>query len=170
LAFVVSLTLGVSARRQAAPLAAEARRLQAANQELTSFRSSFRPSAPDDESLRIPDSLAIGISRDTRVSLAQQVAQRAEQSGLRDVRVRFAGPDSATAPAAPAFTGNSVTIADYTLAIECSGGFAAMMSLVNHLPPSVALQRITAVRSSSGTAQFHLVLAVFETAGPNQHG
>jgi hypothetical protein len=121
--------------------------------------------------LNVPDSLSVALPRDQRVSLAQQIADRAERTGLSDVRVRFALPDSAAAPDRPDLMGTGVAVADYTLAVECTGGFAAMLSLVNQLPPSVAVQRITAARMKSGV-QYHLILAVFEAAagGANQHG
>jgi hypothetical protein len=167
LATIVALALGISARRQAAPLNAERDRLRAASAELESFRSSFRATTPEEDAFRLPDSLSVGVSRDVRVTLAQLVAQRAEQSGLRDVRIRFAPPDSGAAPAAPDFGG--AHIADYSIALECHGGMSSLLSLIRHLPPSVALERISATRGG-GTGDFVVTLAVFETPPENAHG
>jgi hypothetical protein len=172
LAVIVYVSLGMMARRRIAPARAELVRLEAAMAEISQFRGAFRPSTPE-QSLRIssvPDSLAVALSREQRVSLAQQIADRAERAGLTDVRVRFTSPDSAAVPERPNLVSTSVGVADYTLSIECAGDFAAMLSLVNRLPPSVAVQRLTASRVKTGGANYHLILAVFEAAGAIQHG
>lgn len=173
LAIVVYVTIGISARRRAEPVRVENTKLSSAVAEVSQFRAAFRPSSPEQDvrMLNVPDSLSIALPRDQRVSLAQQIAARAERAGLSGVRVRFALPDSAAAPDRPDLMGTSVAVADYALTVECTGGFAAMLSLVNQLPPSVAVQRITASRTKTG-AQYHLILAVFEAAAgaANQHG
>ena len=168
---VVFVTLGIAARRRMEPARAEVTRQTSALSEITAFRAAFRPSTPERDSRigQLPDSLRVAVSRETRVSLAEQIATRAERAGLSDVRVRFALPDSAAAPNRPDLMSTAIGIADYTLAVDCSGGFAAMLSLVNHLPPAVALQRMTAIRTKVG-AQYRLILAVFETTASIQHG
>lgn len=173
LAIIAYVSIGISARRRTAPIHTENTKLSSAVAEVSTFRAAFRPSTLEQDAriLNVPDSLSVALSRDQRVSLAQQIAERAERAGLSDVRVRFALPDSAAAPDRPDLMGTSVAVADYTLSVECTGGFAAVLSLVNHLPLSVAVQRITANRMKGG-AQYLLVLAVFEAAadGANQHG
>jgi hypothetical protein len=172
LAVIVYVSLGMAARRRIAPARAERVKLEAAMAEISQFRTAFNPSTPE-QSLRmsnVPDSLSVALSREQRVSLAQQIADRAERVGLTDVRVRFTSPDSAAAPERPNLVGTSVAVADYTVSIECTGDFAAILSLVNRLPPSVAVQRITASRAKTGGANYHLILAVFEAAGATQHG
>lgn len=164
LAIAVALTLGTMARRQATPLNAERDRLRSATRELNAFRTGFQAATPREDSAQFADSLAIGIARDVRFSLAQQVALRAEQSGLRDVRIRFAAADTAAPPQAPDFTGRSVAIADYTVALDCAGGYASMLEFVRRLPVSVAVQRISATRTSTGGVEYHIVLAVFESS------
>lgn len=170
LAAVVALTLGIMARRQAAPVLAERDRLRAATREVDGFRTAFKPATPEEDAFRLPDSLSVGVARDVRFSLAEQVAQRAEQNGLRDVRVRFAPADTALAPAAPDLQGSHVVLADYAITVDCGGGFAAVLDLVRRLPPSVALQRMTAIRSPKGVVEYHLSLAVFETREAGAHG
>ena len=64
---------------------------------------------------------------------------------------------------------SSIAVADYTMTVDGIGSLGAVLSLINHLPPSVALQRLTATRSKNG-AEYHLVLAVFESAGVERHG
>lgn len=171
LAIIVYVSIGISARRRAVPVRAEITKLSSANAEVSQFRSTFKPSTPEQDvvMLNVPDSLSIALPREQRVSLAQQIADRAERAGLSGVRVRFALPDSASPPDRPDLLGQSVAVADYTLSVECAGGFAAVLSLINRLPPSVAVQQITADRGKNGT-QYHLVLAVFETAGASRHG
>lgn len=164
LAIVVALTLGVMTRRQATPLNAERDRLRSATRELNAFRTTFQPATPGEDSARFADSLAVGVARDVRFSLAQQVALRAEQSGLRDVRIRFAAADTAAPPPSPDFTERSVVVADYAVALDCSGGYSSMLDFVRRLPVSVAVQRIAATRSPTGGVEYHIVLAVFESS------
>jgi hypothetical protein len=171
LAVGVFVSLGVAARRRIEPVRAELTKLTAATAEVSEFRGAFRTSTPaqDARVQNLPDSFAIALSRDQRVSLAEQIAARAERAGLSDVRVKFALPDSAATPERPDLLRTSVGVADYTLSVECTGGFAAVLSLVNHLPPSVALQRVVGARMKGG-GQYRLILAVFEVAGSIQHG
>jgi hypothetical protein len=173
LAIIVYVSLGIVARRRIEPVRAEITKLGSAVAEVSQFRTAFKPSTPEQDvrMLNVPDSLSVALPRDQRVSLAQQIADRAERAGLIDLRVRFTLPDSAAAPDRPDLMSASVAVADYTLSVDCTGDFAAMLSLINHLPPSVAVQRITANRTKGGT-QYHLILAVFEVAasGASQHG
>jgi len=171
LAILISVWLGTSARRQAAPLVTEHDRLRAAQREISDFRASFRPASPGEEAAaRIPDSLAMTVSHDARIALAQRIAQQAERSGLGNVRVRFAAADTASQPRAPQLVDGSAQVAAYSMVVEGDGGFATALSLVRQLPPAVALQRMTADRTKSGVVHYTLVLAVFESAGRNQHG
>ncbi len=163
LAIIVALAIGTMARRQAAPLQAERERLRGATRELNAFRTSFQPTTPQEDSARFADSLTIGVARDVRFSLAQQVASRAEQSGLRDVRIRFAPADTAAAPQAPDLSEQTVTVADYTVVVDCAGNYSALLEFVRHLPMSVAVQRIAATRAGNGGVEYHVVLAVFES-------
>ena len=170
-ALIVFVMLGTAARHKLGPARAEQAKVADIESEIASFRSAFSASTPggDVSAVTLPDSFAVAVSRDTRVALAEHVASRAEQVGLSDVRVRFAPPDSSAAPARPDLFSATVAVADYAIYIDCAGSFASVLSLVNQLPPSVALQRLTAVRDKTG-AHFRLILAVFETAGSAQHG
>lgn len=169
-AVIVSLVLGMSARRQGAPLAVERDRLRAAQREVTSFRSAFKPAAPGEEAVRFADTLAVGVAHESRISLAQRIAQQAEHGGLRDVRVRFAAPDTSSRPPSPELFSGSVALAPYTLVVEGDGSLSTVLSLVKGLPPAVALQRVTANRSPTGVVRYTVVLAVFETAEQSQDG
>ena len=176
LAIVVFLALGVRARRALGPLRADATRLSMTASEITRFRAAFAPS-PQGQDLRLAqraDSLGVSVSRDERVALAQQVAARAEALGLTNVRVKFAPRDTGVAPARPELAAVIVAVADYSLSVDCDGNLAAVLSLVNQLPASVALQRITAAKVG-GTTRYRLTFAVFESAGTavggaGQHG
>ncbi len=170
LAIVLSLALGAAARRQGAPLVTEHDRLAAAHREVTSFRAVFKPAVAGEDSVRLPDSLAVSVARDSRISLAQRIAQQAEQDGLRDVRVKFAAADTASPPPAPQLLGESSQVAQYSLVLEADGGFATILSVVRQLPPAVGLQRMSAVRGKNGIVHYTLILAVFETAGQSRHG
>ena len=169
-AFVAFIGLGVAARRRTAAAFLDAAQLASIRSEVSNFRTSFRASPADDAwLLSVDDTTAVSTTRDLRVSLAEQVASRAGHVGLAGVRVRFTQPDSTAAPPRPELMRSSVTVADYTMTVDAAGSLAAVLSLVKQLPPSVALQRLTATRSSNG-AEYHLVLAVLESAGVEQHG
>ncbi len=170
LAFVVFVVLGIGARRKLVPVRADLATASIIDREITGFRAAFKPSpTADNPNVSLPDSLAISVPRDDRVSLAGDLASRAELVGLSGVRVSFAAPDSATAPEHPALFSATVAVADYGVSVDCSGSFAQVLSFVNQLPPSVALQRITAVRDKFGS-HFHVMLAVFEAPTTAQHG
>lgn len=167
---IASLAFGLNARRRLAPARLAESRLEQAASEITSFRAAFKPSTPEQEArLLLPDSLAVAVPHDMRMSLAGQLATRAERAGLIGVRVRFAAADSAVAPTRPDFVDKAVSIGDYTIALDCGGSFAAVMSLVNHLPASTPLQRLTAARTTTGVT-YHLVFAVLETGGSSGAG
>lgn len=162
---VLSVAAGVAARGRLAQAVVQRNRLRATALDITTFRAAFRQASLEERAFRFPDSLAVSTSRELRFSIAQRVAQRAEQLGLSDVRVRFAEADSAEAPVVPELSEARIGIADYSIALDCRGDFAALLSLVNELPPSVALQRLAADRASLGqTVDYHVVLAVFESS------
>jgi hypothetical protein len=165
LGLVVFTALGLRARQQGEPLRAELAKLQAASAEVSTFRASFTASTPEQDSriTQLSDSLSIAVVRDQRVGLAQRIAAEADAVGLSDVRVRFAAPDSAAAPVRPDLVRNPVSVADYSIAVECYGSFATVLSLVNRLPASVALQRVVGT-NINGRARFQIVLAVFEAS------
>jgi len=169
-AFVGFVSLGIAARRRTAAASVEMTRLASIRSEVSNFRKAFKASPADDAwLLSVDDTTAVATTHDLRVSLAEQVASRAEHAGLAGVRVRFTEPDSAAAPARPDLMRASITVAKYTITVDGTGSLGAVLSLVNQLPPSVALQRLTATRSKNG-AEYRLVLAVFEMAGVEQRG
>ncbi|MGH2897295.1 MAG: hypothetical protein ACRDMZ_01365 [Solirubrobacteraceae bacterium] len=162
-AFAVAVTLGVQARRSLEPARAELAKIGAASGEISSFRDAFKAATPEQDLrvARLADSIELAVPRDRRVAVAQQIAARAEALGLQDVRVRFVAPDSAAAPTRPDLSRTSVAVADYSVAVECTGGLAAVLSLVSELPPSVALQRLVG-EEAGGRTRYRLNLAVFE--------
>ena len=169
-AFVGFIGVGITARRHAAAASVEITQLASIRSEVSNFRSAFRPSRSDDASLSlVDDTVPIATTHELRVALAEQVASRAENVGLANVRVRFAQPDSAAAPPRPDLMRSSITVANYTMTVDAAGSLGAMLTLVAHLPPSVAVQRLTATRVKNG-AEYHLVLAVLESAGVERHG
>jgi hypothetical protein len=165
LALAVFAVLGAQARRALPPARAELDALRAAASEVATFRSAFLPSAPEHDARLAAsiDSLGLAIGREDRVRITHRLTATAESVGLRAVKVRFAGLDSAVAPARPDLIRTNVGVADYALAISCSGDFASVLSLIARLPASVALQRIVAVRED-GATRYDVILAVFETS------
>ncbi|HVX37974.1 MAG TPA: hypothetical protein VHB25_00275 [Gemmatimonadaceae bacterium] len=179
---VVAVFLGIGARKQIAPARLTETRLRQSAAEIASFRAAFKPSTPEQEArLMLPDSLAIAVPHDMRMSLAGELATSAQHVGLTDVRVRFANADSAAAPPpTPDFVNRTVSVGDYTIAIDCGGSFGQVLSFVSRVPSSAALQRITATRAAKGAGvRYHLVFAVYEgesspgssgAAARGQHG
>lgn len=169
-AFLAFVAVGVAARRHASASRVEIRQLASIRSEVSNFRTAFRASPTDDARLlSVDDTMTVSTTRDLRVSIAGQVASRAEDVGLASVRVRFTQPDSTAAPPHPDLIRSSITVADYTMTVDAAGSLGAMLSLIDQLPPSVAVQRLTATRTKNG-AEYHLVLAVLESAGVAQHG
>lgn len=176
---VGSVGVGLRARKRLDPMRLTDGRLHQTEAEIANFRAAFKPSTPDEEvRLVAADTLPVAVPHDMRMSLAGQLASGAQAAGLTNVRVRFAGADSAAAtPPLPEFVTRTVAVGDYTIAIDCGGSFAQVMSFVNHLPAATALQRITAARAPENSGvQYHLIFAVYEggassSAGPGgQHG
>ena len=162
---IVSITAGLAARKRIAAAEIQRNRLRSIENDVTTFRTSFRAASLEERAFRLPDSLSVAVVRDARFSIAQRLAQRAEQLGLTDVRVRFAAADSTEAPPTPELSTARIAVADYTLAVDCRGELSAFLSLVNQLPPSVALQQLGAERVPvGGGVDYHLTLAVFESA------
>jgi hypothetical protein len=162
LAIVASAIVGVAAQRQRSSLTLELNRLRADSSEVANFRAAFRPATLEPTTL--PDSMATSVDRAERVTLAQDIATAAEGAGLRDVRVRFGGADSSGSapPPLPQVTADPPTVASYTLVLECSGGLGAVLSVVTHLPPSIALERLSAVGDKGNGASYLLAFAVLE--------
>lgn len=171
LALAVFAVLGARARRAIQPVRAELGELRAAASEIATFRSAFLPASPEHDAQLAAsvDSLGLGIAREDRVRTAHRLTATAESVGLRAVTVRFAGVDSAAAPARPDLIRTNIGVADYSLAVSCSGDFASVLSLITRLPTSVALQRIVAIREN-GATRYDVILAVFETSASRVGG
>jgi hypothetical protein len=168
---VASLAAGITARGRIAPANLQRNRLRSTEQDIATFRSAFRDATLEERSFRFPDSLSVAVAHDARFSIAQRIAERAEQLGLTDVRVRFAPADSSEPPASPELSATHIAVADYAIGVDCRGDFSALLSLVEALPPSVALQRMDAARAPSGAnVGYHLTLAVFESASDTTTG
>jgi len=166
LALVASLVVGMKAQQALLPLRTDLKRLEGAASEVSAFRSTFEASTPEQETRigRLAESLTVVVPRDYRVAVAREISEIAEDVGLSDVRVRIAPVDSAPPPPVPELSRSTVSVADYSLTISCSGAFADVLNLVNQLPPSVALQRIIGDSGSGKKTQFYLGLAVLESA------
>ncbi len=157
-------TIGVRMRRSVEPVRREAARLSAQAAEIAQFRAAFVPSPPEHQRRlsELVDSLGVATARDNRVALAQQVAARAEALGVSGVRVWFTPLDSATSPQRPAPSSTTIAVADYALTLDGNGSLEAVLLLLRQLPPSVALERLGAVKGRAA-AQYRLTFAVFES-------
>ena len=108
----------------------------------------------------------LGVIGDERLGLTQAISRAAEQSGLRDVRVRVASPDTTGSEARLSTEGVQRSPASFGLLVECRGSLQAVTNLLGHLPPSVAATNLHLVRQD-GRARHRIMLAVYEVSFPN---
>ena len=172
LAIVVALVLGVKAKGQRAQDEIMERRMSATYDQIQQVQRGFQAGTPleVDRWKRLADSQSVAISHAQRLSLAQRVTLAAQNAGLQNVRVRFGPADSSGALAVrPAVGGRTVSAANYTLVIECEGGFARLLTFVNYIPAVVSIQHVSAARFGSAT-MYRVTLAVYEVANASQSG
>ena len=172
LSIVISLVVGMKASSQRMQDGLAAKRLENSYEQLQQVQRGFQPGTPTElNRWRVAaDSQWLAIPHGLRLSLAQRVTLAAESAGLRSVRVRFGPADSlGSAPQRPSLGGRAVSLANYTLVIECEGGFAHLLTFVNYMPAVVSIQRVTALRGASA-ARYRITLAVYEVANANQPG
>ena len=165
LTMLVALVLGGAARRRLDPMQRQVRDLRNAMQTISVFQSSYRPLSPEQESrlAHVADSLDLGSPAGMRLPVAEAVTRVAELAGLRQVRVRFAAPDSAFIPPRGAGDAAHLTPAGYVVALDGDGAFADVVRALNTLPRFVSVVRLTATNERAAV-HYHIVLAVYETA------
>jgi hypothetical protein len=170
----VAVVLGLRARDRFIAIRLQQGRVSAEITAISRFRQAFRSAPNGRDSLRVAaasDSVVLGVPRRLRLSLAQTVALAAEEAGLRDVRIRFGGTDTAYVPPRSASGPSPVVVADYTVSLECSGGFADVLTFVSKLPVTVSLSRLRAAREpGNARGHFFLTFAVYQSANDNQSG
>lgn len=172
LVIVVALLLGVKAGGQRAQDDLTRRRLSSTYDQMQQVQRGFQPGTPLEVSRWkvLADSQWLAISHAQRLSLAQHLTLAAENAGLQNVRVRFGPADSSGAlPQRPAVGGRAVNAANYTLVIDCEGGFARLLTFVNYIPAVASVQHISAARAGSAT-RYRVTLAVYEVANASQSG
>jgi hypothetical protein len=169
-ASVVALTLGVKVQQRLPAARAELARSTVQLSEISDFRRAFQPAAASEDAREagLADSLHLALPRDLRLTLAEQIASLAEGSGLRDVRVRLTPADSGAGKARPELADGSVTLADYTLSVDCLGSLGSVLSLAARLPASTAVEYMAGTRTKGDQVGYHLTLVVFETPAAAQ--
>ncbi len=172
---VAVLTLGaaawvaIPARRQAASLSAEATKLKALIASSDSWVTQFQAASSEETALWQNtgfDVQSLGVRPSERLTLAQIISRRAEESGLGSPHIKFVPADSAGQPPRRV-AGISFNPAQYTIQLTGGGGFTPLSSLIGALPPAVGLRSIGVARDSSGNVSTSMILSVFEPAGPN---
>jgi hypothetical protein len=172
----VALVLGRQAHGRLAPLRLQEARLASVAANVRQFRSSYRAPTPQEEKLFAtrPDTTTLGIQRDSRLALAQRIATEAEGAGLKDVRVKFAGTDSAFVPPRTILGSPDLPVANYTISLDCTGSFADLLMFVSRLPVAVSVSRLRSQRleSAGGSAAggYSLILAVYEATNGKHPG
>ena len=162
MALATCVALGVRARSQTTTARADAQRLEGVARSVQQFEAAFRPVTDVERKAwsSLPDSGALGIAPDGRLGLTESVARMAEQSGLAQSRVSLGPADTAVAAQRAPGDGDAV-LSNYTITVDAEGGFAELLTFVNALPVTVSVAHLKG-RRDSGTAHFHVVLAVYE--------
>lgn len=172
LAIIVALLLGEKAKGQRAQDEITQRRLATTYEQMQQVQRGFQPGTPVEAGRwkLLADSQWLAISHTQRLSLAQRVTLAAENAGLQNVKVRFGPADSSGALVPrPAVGGRAVSAANYTLVIDCEGGFARLLTFVNYIPAVVSIQHVSAARVGPAT-RYRVTLAVYEVANASQSG
>lgn len=149
-ALLAAAAWGRSSLLRAAELSAEAERLEEVRVAMNTWAAEMQPAAAAEsaawrESDRLLRSLD-GSALDP-LSAAELLTERAEEVGLRDVRVQFANADSIEAPP-PVQAGDLTAGAgDAPILVDFVGGWPAVLAFLGAVP--VTLQ-VSSVQVSSG--------------------
>jgi hypothetical protein len=168
-AVAASEWVAIPARRQAALLAAEAETLSGIIKSSEAWVSGFQPASNEESALwqnTDYEVKSLGVAPAERLTLAQIIARRADQSGLFDYRLKFLAPEGTMAPPRQV-AGITFNPAPYKIQVTGTGGFGSLGSLIGSLPPAVELQSIRLARDSADRVGTSLTLSVFEPAGGN---
>ena len=172
----VALALGRQAHARLSPLRLQEAHLASVAANVRQFRSSYRTPTAQEEKLFAtrPDTTTLGIGRDSRLALVQRIAMEAEEAGLRDVQVRFAGTDSAFVPPRTLLGSPDLPVANYAISLDCTGSFADLLMFVSRLPVAVSVSRLRSQRleSAGGSVAggYSLILAVYEATNGKHPG
>lgn len=158
--------VAVPARKQSAVLAAEDERLQALVKSSGLWVTQFEPASNEEAGiwqLTQTDVAALGVKPSERLTLAQIVARRAEDSGLGGAHIKFVE----TAPSGPGRQVAGVTFnpAAYKLDVTGTGSLSTVSRFIGSLPPAVQLESVSMARSGDDGVSVTISLSVFEPAG-----
>jgi hypothetical protein len=170
LTLLVAVVLGSSAARRRASTSRRFHEYQNALQTVTQFRVAYRPVSLDEEKRwrASVDSLMLGLPAGNRLAVIDSVTRIAESRGLRDVRVRFAAPDSTFIPSRGEGPGGAVS-AGYTVTVNGGGSYADVLGMIGALPAFVSVIRADIATDLRGV-RYHLVLAVYESSDGHRPG
>lgn len=149
---VPAILVGRSGRERADALTAERDRLERLASETESRLRRFQPASEAErqawrESERAVDDVAL--EPGGQIAMAQQLAQRAEEAGIRRLEIRFEQADSLETPpvrvGAHTFAGSPVAIS-----MGFVSGYGDVSDLLGTLPPRVETQGLRMEREEDG--------------------
>lgn len=146
LALLGGIVAGQVALGRAAAYGEEVERLERVRRGTLRWSAEYRPAAAA-ESLAWRESeraiLVYGPETVDPLVTAALVASRAEELGIREVRIRLAGTDTLSVPEPAAVGPWSVEPAPTAIAVELRTDLRRLVSFLGMLPPQVMVQQVS---------------------------
>ncbi len=141
--------------------------LLATREAAAMWRAELVPATPAEQEMWGASEAAVrerGIDPSDRLALLQEVAQRAEDLGIGDVRVSFENADTLETTAVREVGEAVFEVAPWALAVRFIADYGAAAALVGSLPPQVDVHRLRMLGLEDGV-ETELVLLVFADEG-----
>jgi hypothetical protein len=164
---VAGFWLGSTGLARARALQAEAARLEATLAGANAWLRSYRPPVAAESTAwalserRVRE---LPLAPGARVALAQAVAQRADELGIAEVRVRFEPTDTIAPLAARVVGARSFGQGATALSVELLADYADIVRFVGSLPPQVEVRRL-ALGGTPGGVRARLLLTTYGVEG-----
>lgn len=164
---IFSMSVAKMANKRVAALRGEAEQLSAVRTSVERWQTSFETATPEENADwdNVQKRLQLlGVSPNDRLTLAQLVAQRAQDASGQNVIVKFTTADNAGA-VTRSTSKMSFSSASYGLSMQITGDLEAVVDAIYSLPLSVDLSSVDIKRGDSGQATANVSLIVFEGGG-----
>lgn len=163
----VAAVVGSSALIRAEEWRVRTGELLATREAAAMWRAEMVPASPAEEAAWRASEASVrerGIDPSDRLALLQEVAQRAEDLGISDVRVSFESADTLETTAVREVGEAVFEVAPWALAVGFMSDYGTAASLVGSLPPQVDVHRLRMFGLENGV-ETELVLLVFASEG-----
>jgi hypothetical protein len=164
LAIFATTMMGRSAFARADAIEREADRLAEIPAAMDRWAGNIQwPSDAETLSWRESEQLLRGLDVATTapLTLAHQIAQRGEEIGRADVRIRLASPDTAYIPPGEAVGPLNLSYGRSAFVVELTGDWTSIVSFLGVLPPQVEVSRLE-LSSDGGRVSSQLLLLTRE--------